>query len=107
MQDRCQLLVPGDASEPEDASQLADAAGPARDVGAVDARPDTGVQRDADPMDAEDPTDAEPIDALPDAGDGICVPGETRPCYTGPNGSSGVGICHDGMETCIGPDFGH
>jgi cysteine-rich repeat protein len=29
-----------------------------------------------------------------------CINGETRPCYTGPNGTSGIGICTSGIETC-------
>lgn len=30
-----------------------------------------------------------------------CTPGQTRPCYEGPPGTRGVGICHDGMQTCV------
>ena len=30
-----------------------------------------------------------------------CVPGATRHCYTGPTGTSGVGTCHDGTQTCV------
>lgn len=29
-----------------------------------------------------------------------CSPGETRPCYTGPAGTRGVGACSDGQELC-------
>jgi hypothetical protein len=29
-----------------------------------------------------------------------CHPGETRPCYDGPSGTSGVGACHPGSQTC-------
>ncbi len=32
--------------------------------------------------------------------DCACVPGETRPCYTGPDGTVGIGICEEGEETC-------
>ncbi len=36
-----------------------------------------------------------------------CVPEcsgtETRSCYTGPSGTEGVGICHNGTQTCIDP----
>ena len=32
---------------------------------------------------------------------GICTPGETRPCYDGPDGTEGVGICKAGVETCL------
>jgi hypothetical protein len=31
---------------------------------------------------------------------GECTPGMTRSCYTGPAGTSGVGICRTGMQTC-------
>jgi hypothetical protein len=30
-----------------------------------------------------------------------CTSGQTRPCYTGPSGSLGVGICHAGTQTCV------
>ncbi|MBI2373890.1 MAG: PKD domain-containing protein [Deltaproteobacteria bacterium] len=30
-----------------------------------------------------------------------CREGETRSCYTGPVGTSGVGTCHDGTQTCV------
>jgi hypothetical protein len=33
-----------------------------------------------------------------------CAIGSMRSCYTGPAGSSGVGICHDGVETCVPRD---
>ena len=29
-----------------------------------------------------------------------CVPNETRPCYTGPAGTEGVGECKGGVQTC-------
>jgi hypothetical protein len=31
----------------------------------------------------------------------VCAIGTTRSCYDGPGGTSGVGICHDGAETCV------
>ena len=31
---------------------------------------------------------------------GSCTAGETRPCYTGPAGTQGVGTCKQGLETC-------
>jgi hypothetical protein len=30
-----------------------------------------------------------------------CTPGATQPCYTGPAGTQGVGICHGGTQTCL------
>ncbi len=35
-----------------------------------------------------------------------CSPGETQPCYSGPPGTDGVGICHAGVQTCVGGQFG-
>jgi hypothetical protein len=29
-----------------------------------------------------------------------CVPNSTAPCYSGPSGSDGVGLCHSGTMTC-------
>lgn len=29
-----------------------------------------------------------------------CTPGQTRPCYSGPPGTAGVGICRAGSQTC-------
>jgi len=31
-----------------------------------------------------------------------CVPGAFMPCYTGPGGTQGVGVCHSGMQSCNG-----
>jgi hypothetical protein len=33
--------------------------------------------------------------------DCACTAGDTRPCYTGPADTRGIGLCHDGTETCI------
>ena len=30
----------------------------------------------------------------------ICLPGSTRPCYRGPEGTKDVGLCKSGLETC-------
>jgi hypothetical protein len=30
----------------------------------------------------------------------VCVPGATQPCYDGPNGTLGVGLCKAGLQTC-------
>lgn len=37
-----------------------------------------------------------------------CVPNSTSACYSGPGGTSGVGLCHGGMHTCnaTGTAFG-
>jgi hypothetical protein len=30
----------------------------------------------------------------------VCIPGETQPCYSGPEGTDGVGVCQAGTKTC-------
>ena len=30
-----------------------------------------------------------------------CTPGETRPCYEGPSGTEGIGICKAGIAECV------
>lgn len=37
----------------------------------------------------------------------ICAPGQTQPCYTGPNGTENVGICHGGTRTCNAQGTGY
>lgn len=37
---------------------------------------------------------------------GVCLPGETRNCYSGPDGTEGVGECKAGVETCAGDGSG-
>lgn len=36
-----------------------------------------------------------------------CVPGETRFCYTGPEGTQDVGICHSGQQACRNDGLGY
>ncbi len=33
-------------------------------------------------------------------------PVQVQPCYTGPSGTEGVGVCHGGTQTCAGGVFG-
>src|SRR5262249_55061816 len=35
-----------------------------------------------------------------------CTSGTVQRCFTGPPGKRGVGGCTDGLETCIGAEFG-
>ncbi len=35
-----------------------------------------------------------------DALECVCLPGTTESCYTGPTGTSGVGLCQTGIRTC-------
>lgn len=48
------------------------------------------------------------LDGVCQAPPPFCEPGETRPCYSGPAGTAGVGICSPGVETCAadGTSFG-
>ena len=32
---------------------------------------------------------------------GTCTSGQTRPCYTGPPNTAGIGTCHAGTQTCV------
>lgn len=34
-----------------------------------------------------------------------CTDSQTRPCYNGPIGTKGIGICQDGTQTCINGDW--
>ncbi|MEO7330274.1 MAG: hypothetical protein ABI193_16985 [Minicystis sp.] len=35
------------------------------------------------------------------AGGSGCTPGTVQPCYSGPDGTKAVGICHEGTQTCL------
>lgn len=37
----------------------------------------------------------------------VCVPKTVANCYTGPNGTEGVGVCHGGMKTCLATGIGY
>lgn len=36
----------------------------------------------------------------------VCMPGEMEECYSGPDGTKGVGICKAGQRTCLGDGSG-
>ena len=38
--------------------------------------------------------------STPDKPDRICSAGDVKPCYSGPQGTEGVGICHAGSRAC-------
>ncbi len=42
----------------------------------------------------------------PAGGCGECVNGATRPCYEGPSGTSGTGVCKAGTQLCAGLTWG-
>ncbi len=43
-----------------------------------------------------------------EADDGcVCVPGADEPCYTGPLGTDGIGVCLAGTHTCNADGLGH
>ncbi len=50
-------------------------------------------------------TDIEGGGETPDTG---CEPGSTRACYSGPEGTLGLGLCVGGLQTCLenGKDYG-
>src|SRR5262245_51908401 len=37
----------------------------------------------------------------------VCVPGSVAPCYSGPAGTEGIGICHAGTQTCNAQGTGY
>jgi hypothetical protein len=45
-------------------------------------------------------------DGMPLNGTCGCVLNTTRPCYDGPLGTAGVGVCHGGTETCLATPAG-
>lgn len=83
---------------------------PTKESGACDGKDndcdgvvDEGCGRKEPLADQESPaadagTDSElPPEPIPD---GICTPGLTAACYTGPSGTLGVGSCREGVKTC-------
>jgi hypothetical protein len=110
--------------EPDpDASTDADDIGPPPDIGPnedtdpaedTDPNEDTGPAEDTDPNEDSGPAEDTGPDADrdtgpdadaggdtgPDADPGECTPGETEPCYNGPQGTAGVGACSEGTRTC-------
>src|SRR6185312_1249362 len=38
--------------------------------------------------------------AASSAGGMVCTPGSAQPCYTGPGGTQGVGVCKAGTQVC-------
>jgi hypothetical protein len=50
----------------------------------------------------EDPGDDEVCNGLDDDCDGQ-TDGQTQACYTGPDGTEDVGVCHGGTQECIAP----
>lgn len=62
----------------------------------------------ARPRDGGSGTAAFDIGAIEKGGDSepACAPSETTPCYTGPVGTEGVGVCRSGTRTCVDGAFG-
>ncbi|MDC0715955.1 choice-of-anchor L domain-containing protein [Nannocystis bainbridge] len=44
--------------------------------------------------------DKDPANGCENQGQCQCTPGAQMACYTGPNGTQGVGICKEGVQTC-------
>jgi hypothetical protein len=78
----------GDQPGSADAGRPADSPGDATMMGA---RPDAA--------DTSPSPDAGAGDGGPDARSG-CGPNQIAACYTGPSGTSGVGLCREGSRTC-------
>ncbi|MFO0588775.1 MAG: hypothetical protein U0441_14590 [Polyangiaceae bacterium] len=61
-----------------------------------------GVETCATPLD--DDCDGKVNDTGPGC---ACVPGATTPCYPGPSGTAGVGVCKEGTATCDADGSGY
>ena len=51
--------------------------------------------------------DKNPANGCEFAGACKCTPGSQAPCYTGPDGTAGVGICKQGVQTCNAQGTGY
>ena len=73
------------------------------DTSATDTDSDTG---DTDTTDTDDSDTGDTDTADTDTGVvGECTPGEVMPCYSGPPGTLGVGLCGEGERTCDAGGF--
>jgi Putative metal-binding motif len=55
----------------------------------------------------DDDCDGVMNNGYPNATACLCLPGESRSCYTGPAGTETVGTCHTGTETCVSAGTGY
>jgi hypothetical protein len=67
-------------------------------TGQVLPQPEVCVEIGGQPVD-------EDCDGIIDEGC-TCTNGQTRPCYSGPVGTAGVGLCRAGVQTCAGAQWG-
>ena len=65
----------------------------------------TGVDGCSDDADCVDAPAGPHCDPLTHTCGGACVPGDARPCYTGPSETRGVGVCVGGMRTCTNGNY--
>lgn len=62
----------------------------------------------ASPETCSTPVDDDCDGLVNEEGEGCaCVPGSTIACYSGPQGTEGVGTCHGGTQTCDSLGTGH
>ncbi|MFO0631536.1 MAG: choice-of-anchor L domain-containing protein [Nannocystaceae bacterium] len=61
----------------------------------------TGVDGCSDDSDCADAPAGPHCDPLTHTCGGACVPGDARPCYTGPGPTDGVGACAKGTQSCM------
>jgi len=60
-------------------------------------------------LDASGGQDTEIADGTADSGESgatSCTEGSTQPCYTGPDGTEGMGTCQPGTQTCAAGEWG-
>ena len=73
------------------------------DAGKTDGN-DDGSTHEGETQDRDNTAPAVSDDDVDNTSGGIyvtCTPGETRPCYEGPSGTEGVGICKAGHAECV------
>ncbi len=67
------------------------------DLPCGEVKPPSTPTADAGPPKPDQEQPSQPPQAPPQTG---CAPGKTQPCYSGPNGTAGVGVCKAGTQTC-------
>ena len=86
-------------SDDEEGESLVDDGDPSGDGGGNNGGGNDGGGENETGDGEQTDSDEEPVN-----GGGIyvtCTPGETLPCYEGPSGTDGVGICKAGYKECV------
>ena len=106
----CSALAPGCTQNPGSDVQLSAGGSTSMEesssTGGTDVGPDpdsTGLPMGG-PCNVDDDCEGDPAGPICDETLGICglgcTPNDTRPCYSGPEGTEGIGACAAGLQTC-------